>query len=458
MGWKDAPLIGEQESKTPAWMSAPVVEEQYTPTGFTESPIKPKENFLGRASRAINETVLAPVAPWLSIFGNKKYKDIGNRAIDPRLGRVGISQVAQEIGDKGRAGGLVASKNVGEMIAESPIANVSPKLAAGLGTAASTIGDIAAQGAILSPGDAQIALGAESAGIAGQIGAEALKPLAVGAARKALGFTKQHLHSTKSWSESLRKQAQMNKAAETMLNKGVISSTGNPEKMVEKALSILQDSGKSMDNVLTGLDDVGIRIDPKKLSEDLMDKLKPRFEDETKVVESIIKDLDKFPGGLKLTEAKTILKKRWGDLGYDKTFGTTATKMYRQASDVLEKSISGAVRESGGKELAESYMNASKTWGESANALKGLGNQMSMEMGNNLLDLPTQIIGAGQLAAGNPVGALSSMGILQTLRRRGMAPTALGINEITKGASPAFRSAGSSFLGGLFKKRKKESE
>lgn len=407
-----------------------------------------------RIGRAAKESVMAPISPLLAFGKDKAGQDLAKRMMSPAAGQVGMSQLAQEIGTAGREAGLNASNRVGEMVAESPIANYSPAVAAGLGTVASTVGDIAAHGAILSPGDAQKAAGTEALGISGNMAAEKLEPYAVGAARKALGFTKQHLNSPKSWLESLRKQAQANRAAKMMLDKKAIGVLGDPVDMANNATTVLRQSGEELDNILTALDKKDAVIETGKMASELIDELKPRFEDEQKVAEQIITDLQQFPNGLSLTEAKTLLKKRWGQLGYDKTVGTTASGMYRKATQILENAIKSKVKEFGGKELANAYSTASGTWGDAFTALKGIGNKASQEMGNNLVDLPTNIVAAGQLASGNVPGALATTGILQAMRRRGMAPTAVMLKSLSQGAGQTARTSSGMGIRALIEKSK----
>lgn len=463
MGWKDAPLV--ENKNTPAWMKAPeipssnsagVAEKSSNISNPSEGAELPNTlgGWIGRMGRAAKETVMAPIAPWFALGKDKEKQDLAKRMMSPAAGQVGMSQVAQEIGTAGRESGLNASNRVGEMVAESPIANYSPAIAAGLGTAASTIGDIAAHGAILSPGDAQKAAGTEAIGIAGNMAAETLEPMAVGAARKALGFTKQHLNSPKSWLESLRKQAQANRAAKMMLDKKAIGVLGDPVDMANNATTVLRQSGEELDNILSALDKKDAVIETGKMASELIDELKPRFDDEQKVAEQIITDLQQFPDGLSLTEAKTLLKKRWGQLGYDKTVGTTASGMYRKATQILENAIKSKVKEFGGSELANAYSTASSTWGDAFTALKGIGNKASQEMGNNLIDLPTNIVAAGQLASGNVPGALATTGVLQALRRRGMAPTAIMLNSLSRGAGQSARTGAGVTLRTLIEKNK----
>ena len=435
------------------WMKYQVAQEITSPPKEVIQEDK-KEGLIPRSIRAMKETILTPIAPWLALSKNKGLQDIGARSINPAIGTTGLAQVAQEIGEAGREGGLNASNRVGEMVAESPIANYSPTIAAGLGTAVSTIGDIAAHGMILSPGDAQKAAGTEAIGIAGNLAAKTLEPMAVSAARKALGFTKQHLNSPKSWLDSLRKQAQANRAAKMMLDKKAIGVLGDPVDMANNATTVLRQSGEELDNILSALDKKDAVIETGKMASELIDELKPRFEDEQKIAEQIITDLQQFPEGLTLTEAKTLLKKRWGTLGYDKTVGTTASGMYRKATQILENAIKSKVKEFGGAELANAYSTASSTWGDAFTALKGIGNKASQEMGNNLVDLPTNIIAAGQLASGNVPGALATTGVLQALRRRGMAPTAIMLNSLSQGAGQTARSGAGVTLRTLIEKNK----
>jgi len=362
--------------------------------------------------------------------------DALKRLFTPQAGRFGVSRFLQEEGQKLQGAVGAATGNMEERIATSPLANVSPTLAAGVAAGAGTVGEIAKE-LPLTPAGAQEQLGSDILFSGLKLGSGKMKEAAVDYGRRALGYTKASLSSTKSAFETLRKQAMANKSAAMMLEKNAISKIGSTAKTADNALKILHESGAQLDNVINSLDNSGIRVNSSDLASDLIEGIKPKFDDEQKIVESLLSDIEKFPDGISLSEAKRVLKSRWGSLGYDTTVGTTGSKIYRKATDIIENKLSETVKQSAGSDVGVLYQMANETWGSALNALKQSGNKAAQEMGNNIFSLPTYVAAAGQLAGGNIPGALATAGVLESLRRRGSAVAANTLYSAGKGLESA---------------------
>lgn len=267
--------------------------------------------------------------------------------------------------------------------------------------------------------------------------AEPLGNVASTAARRALGFTKQHMSSTKSPFEAMRKTAAVERASKEMLDKDVIPALGNPSEMQTRALSVLKSARDGMASVVDKAK--GAAIDAQKAAGRLIDDLSPKYPDEQKIAESILEDMTvaSKDGPIALRDA-IDLKSRWGRLGFDvKTVGTTAATMYRKAERFLDRVISEEVKRAGGDELLGQWASAKATFANATTALRGITNQVASEMGNNVASLPSLVLAGGELAGGSPMRAAATLGISQAVLRRGAATTA----NVLKGASRAAKGA-----------------
>ncbi len=90
------------------------------------------------------------------------------RMANPMMGRFGLSRFLQQEGQAVRKDMLGASQRMGEAVAESPLARVSPHLAAGVGTALGTVADVGVMSAPLTPEDAQMQVAGMGIGPAGK--------------------------------------------------------------------------------------------------------------------------------------------------------------------------------------------------------------------------------------------------------------------------------------------------
>ena len=398
--------------------------------GITQPPNG--ESFLSRLGRATGETILAPVAPLVP--------SIRKRLFNPNMGQYGLSKVLEEEGKRVGAAVRGASQNYAEEVPGSLFGQDYPKTAAAIGAGFSTVADVTSDS--LTPSAMQQSLGAEGVGIMGKMAAPAMKAAAVDPARRALGFQKSQLVSQKSPFETARKVAQANRAAESMLKESAISPTGNIDDTIKSATKVLSENSRKMNGVIKAVDEAGHRISPIDIDEKLVGELNPKFVDEKKIVKQIRKDLDAYDiNGLSLKDADE-LRARWGKIGFqDRTVTSTASNLYRKAWSSIDNAIKRHIQ-SVAPDLGAEYVAAKAGQENAINALRGLGNKQAADLGNNVLSLPTKVLAAGRLAAGDIPGALATAGVTEALKRRGLAPLARGLygagRTLETGARPGF--------------------
>lgn len=100
----------------------------------------------------------------------------------------------------------------------------------------------------------------------------------------------------------------------------------------------------------------------------------------------------------------------------------------------IEKSIEDLMRNSG-QDMID-YGNQKRLFGSSKLMQQGLNNEISSQSGNRATSPYAVIAGAGQLATGNPIKAAATLGITETLMRRGAGTMARGVTEASR-ALPA---------------------
>ena len=78
------------------------------------------------------------------------------------------------------------------------------------------------------------------------------------------------------------------------------------------------------------------------------------------------------------------------------------------------------------------YQSAKKLYGNTANMMKALNNELSSQGGNMAVSLPAIIAAGGELATGNVPGALATAGMGEFIKRRGAGITASQIQNLYK--------------------------
>jgi hypothetical protein len=371
----------------------------------------PKEGFLSRLARGTRQMFFP------SSIG--EVKSLAN----PNMGQFGVSKILEEEGK--RVGAAVRGSLEG---APGPV---------------KFVGDVLSDQ--LTPSASQQNLGAEGIGMAARMIGPALKQAAVDPARRALGFQKSQLVSQKSPFETVRKVAQANRSAEAMLKEGAISPTGNVDDSIKNATKILSDNSRKLSDVIESVDKAGKKISASSMDSQLIDELKPKFDDDFNVSDKILSDIKAFgKDGLSLRDVDE-LKARWGKIGFqDKTVGSTAADMHRKAWGAADKIIKRHI-ETVAPDSVGVYKTAKAGQENAINALRGLGNKQAADLGNNVFSLPTKVLAAGQLATGNIPGAVATAGVMEVLKRRGLAPVARGLygagKALEEGAKPGFLAA-----------------
>lgn len=361
------------------------------------------------------------------------------RLFNPNLGQFGPSRVLEQEGKKIAGAVSSAGQNIAEGIAESKFGAKAPATSAALGAGISTATDITAP--MLTPTAMQAQLSGTGMKIGGSVVGEpianALKEAAIDPARRSLGIIKGQLTSSKSGFEAIRKQALANEAASKMLERGAISKIGSAGKTTENAFKILNESTKIMDDVIGKAESVGANIRQDDLATKLIDGLKPRLPEQQAIVTKMLDDIQSLPQEISLTEAKRVLKDYWGTKGFDTgTVGTVGTSFYRKAATILENEIKSAIKNTGDDSLIAAYSSANKTYGASVTALRGLGNKLASEMGNNFISLPSTIWAASRLAAGDLAGTVAAVGASEGAKRFGSGALANMLYGASKTATP----------------------
>ena len=366
--------------------------------------------------------------------------DSVKRLLNPNAGQFGPSRALEQAGQQVGQAVRGAAQNTAEQLATSKFGQQNTNLAAGLGTGYSVAADLASSS--LAPSSFQQNLGAEGIGMAVKGLGKPFKEAAVDPARRALGFQKSQLVSQKSPFETTRKIAQANKSAKAMLEADVISPTGNLDDTIEGATKVLSGGSRKLSRVMDAVDATGKKIKPSVLDSSLIDDLKPKFDDEFRATEKILEDIKVYgKDGLSLKDLDE-LRARWGKIGFqDKTVNSTEANMYREAFKSIDKQAKKHI-ESVSPDLLADYTSGKSAQENAINALRGLNNKKAADLGNDLVSLPSKVLAAGQLAAGDIPGAAATAGISQAVKRRGMAVLATGMQgagrALEKGAPTGF--------------------
>lgn len=338
------------------------------------------------------------------------------RLLNPNAGQFGLGRYLEQQGQKVGQAANESAQNLAEKIATSQFGQRNPKTSAALGAGLSTAVGLTSDQ--LTPSAMQQNLGMAGIGLAARPVGSALQKMAVDPARRALGFKKAMLTSTKSGAEALRKQAAANRAAETMLEEGVISKTGSIEKTASNVKKVIRKAGQTLNDVLKKSKG---SIDSEILASKVIDKTSPVFQNQQKVVESMLADIQSMGGGkIPLDIAKRQLKERWGRIGYElRTVNTDESKLYRKAASAIEQEIANEVKNTSGKQALRVYKKANNLFGSGMKSLNSVAPELAAEMGNNFVSPVSMITAGAQMAGGNAKGALTTLSLLEAMRRRG---------------------------------------
>jgi hypothetical protein len=460
MGWKDAPLVEAEPTKSPAWMSAPVVGE---PAAEPGSPLP------AMAASVLTDRVSAPEVGGAAQTVKRVWdaskemfvpsKEGAKRLLNPLAGRFGVSRLAEEEGQRVAGAVRKAGENIAEDVATSRLANISPSLAAGTGAAISTVADVASES--LTPSSMQQQMGFDTAGTVARGTTAAvqnkvaagLEKASLGAGRRGLGFLKSQLNK-------LRRSGGVERAnavAAEMIKQKVVTPLSSADEMLSRAQALDQQMGNKIGEVISRIDKAGMptKIDPLALSQKVEEQLiaaagkgaTPAQRGAVKeIVDRILQTADESGGLLSFSDTqamKEIFQKNGHWASASDAFKADA---YRRASGIvnaeLRKAIGAAGREMGdaGKAVLDEYLAANLSKGKTRDAINALTDLTNKQAGNRFVDPFTAagsigVAGVGAIA-GEPIMG-GGVALAAVLAKRlsdsyGAQLTAVGLNKLAK--------------------------
>lgn len=310
-----------------------------------------------------------------------------------------------------------AGEATAEKLGES---GVDPRIAAGAGTIISMTPEIAST--IASP----------------TFPKSATPEIAVDAARRALGFQKRMLKTP-----IAERSAQ--EAGKVALEKGVIPFFGDPKTMLKRAQGLEDSSGSAIGDFLRSQ---GTKFDPKSMIgefEALKTSMVPPAAKDVpgqSYYKDIIRQINKAINTVKAHGEDPITFEQANEIkgifqqavNYNSDAGTQ--KLGRNIAGTARETIDselGKVSAASGKESEfKKFLDDKKVYGASARMKEAIQNKIAGEEGNMLFSLPSTIVAAGQLAAGNPIQAAASLGLAEFAKRRGSAGLANIVNSLSQ--------------------------
>ena len=259
-------------------------------------------------------------------------------------------------------------------------------------------------------------------------GGKALKDFAVGLARRAQGFQKSQLSSSKSWAETLRKIGKANQAAEEALKRGDISMSGDAGAMLERSQKLLSEGAGKVKTAMDLAEKSGRKIAESSMDDALLKGLDPKNSDELAAALKIRVDVsDALQKGNLNAKSLAELRATWGQLGFrDKTVGTAASDMYRKAWKVAGDQMRELM--DGGSKPVYNLFKVGMKQEEMANiALGGITNRLAKEEGNAVFSLPALTTGVQQRLFGPASRMAYRSGKVIQSGAKAAAPMATGV-------------------------------
>lgn len=319
-------------------------------------------------------------------------------------------------------GGELTAEKLGE-------AGVDPRIAAGAGTAISMAPEIATT-------------------IAAPISPKGATPeIAVDAARRALGFQKRMLKTPMA-----ERSAQ--EAGKVALEKGIIPFFGDPKTMLKRAQDLEASSGSAIGDFLQSQ---GSKFDPNSMIvefEALKKAMVPPAANSIpgqSYYKDIIRQINKAINTVKAHGDEPITFEQANEIkgifqqavNYNSDAGTQ--KLGRNIAGTARETVDselGKVSAASGREKDfQKFQQDKKEYGAASRMQEAIQNKIAGEEGNMLFSLPSTIVAAGQIAAGNPLQAAASLGLAEFTKRRGSAGLANVIKSLSQ--SSRFYPAGS---------------
>lgn len=282
----------------------------------------------------------------------------------------------------------------------------------------------------------------------------AAEGMSVPLARRSLGFQKQFLKTPFA-------RGKATQAAQTALEENIIPYSGNPQTMLDRATGIASTEGQKIGQTLKRTpSDIGTAYDN---LENLRNELTQGtqggvYQSTNKAIDTIQESLSQLASrgdpsakmndlAMSLFEKKQVrpsgsTKINASELNKIKEkVGKSLNYLADQASQLDNKAIvnnlANTIRDSvkqfvSPKEYV-SFLKSQKLYSAAELMQKGLNNEISSQMSNMPLSLPSIGSGIGSaVLTGNPLKAAASTGIFEALKRRGAGSSARLLSDIGK--------------------------
>lgn len=330
---------------------------------------------------------------------------------------------------------------LGAMVGSAVAPGIGTSVGAGLGQIGARMADIASGSPVQSP--VQEAAGPMlQAGMSGlpEVGGvkNAIQNTAQNLGRRSLGISKGMIKRMKGG------VPEANKAAQTMLDEGVIKPFSGSKATLGRAEQVASRSGQEVGNALAGSGDHA--LDTNKVAQEVIDQLAPEFKGgayagQEATASEIIDTIGAHGNGPidfdSAQKLKNMLKQMAGN-----NWNTDKIKasMYQRAYGIVSNAMEKAVQEANPLGVG-SYLKNKQIYGASQKAITGLEDKVAGEASNSLLSLRGAAIGAGALATGKLTPALEALGVWEGARRVGAGTGAALLNSLNGPTSDAVRRA-----------------
>ena len=250
---------------------------------------------------------------------------------------------------------------------------------------------------------------------------------------KALGFTKRFLKTPQAIEEAKG-------TAQEMLDNGVITPFAGAETMSDRVENLINEKGKAIGDFLKerggGFDTQSavnainsvrpVDSSGQWLRGGAYDKINSMLDTALDTVQAH-KDVIPFEEANKL---KGLLQSivNWKGTNLESETGKQIAGAMRGAVDTSL----GNVAEGADPQAMQQFLKDKSTYSAGLRAQDALSNRMSSEFGNKTVGLTDTIAGAGELAAGNPMGAGALVGGKKVLERFGNQATAWTADKVAK--------------------------
>lgn len=261
-----------------------------------------------------------------------------------------------------------------------------------------------------------------------QVAVAAVKPLALPAARRALGFASRFLKT-----RFAREQA--NNAAKVALEKDIIPILGSPEVAYQNASDLAKSVGNKIGNVVKNIEFEKIAPDAEFEIEKLRKFLtkgtnKGLLSGANQVIDSVKETvLELYGRGLTAAEYNLAKNNLAGSINFltDSTSGSVNKRVVNNMANTIRQSVKKLLPDS-----FDEFVKNQKLFNAAELMKKALNDELAKQMGNNALSLPSVALGAGKVATGDVGGAAAALGLSELVKRRGLGITARGVQGLAR--------------------------